>query len=389
MGAHTCDVAVIGGGVIGCAVAYYTAKQGASVIVIEREAVGVGASSANAGSINMSTKRERATLALGMASQRLYESLSEELGCDVEYTVVGKLIVAEREAEVAFLEELATAQRAAGAPVEIVSSGRCRELNPLLEGTVLAGLYCPTDAQANPFRVTQAYARAAQNCGVRFLTKAEVNAIDLEGTRVRAVSTTQGRVRAKWVVNAAGAYAARIGSMVGVRHEVMPKRGQLVVLEAAEALPTLGVSGATMLLSKHGVAGTAAHDPLNLAFYYSSRPRSGTVLLGSTNELAGFDTRVTPGALARICDCALRVMPRLERSSVLRSWAGLRPYSASGPLLGRVTGLEGYAVATGHGGDGMALAPITGAYVSALIARDGGRYELDQFLNGFDPHEVH
>jgi glycine/D-amino acid oxidase-like deaminating enzyme len=389
MNAHTCDVAVIGGGVIGCAVAYYTAKQGARVIVIEREAVGAGASSANAGSINMSTKRERAILALGMASQRLYESLSKELGCDVEYTVVGKLIVAEREAEVAFLEELATTQRAAGAPVEIVSSERCRQLNPLLEGAVLAGLYCPTDAQANPFRVTQGYARAAQNRGVRFLTKAEVNAIDLEGRRIAAVSTTQGRVRTKWVVNAAGAYAAHIGSMAGVRHEVIPKRGQLVVLEAAEALPTLGVSGATMLLSKHGVGGAAAPDPLNLAFYYSSRPRSGTVLLGSTNELAGFDARVTAGALARICDCALRVMPRLERSSVLRSWAGLRPYSACGPLLGRVPGPEGYAVATGHGGDGMALAPITGAYVSALIARDGGPYELDEFLNGFDPHEVH
>src|SRR5436305_3388003 len=106
MPAHTCDVAVIGGGVIGCAVAYYAAKQGARVAVIERAMVGCGASSANAGGINLSTKKGKRTLALGMASQRLYEGLSAELDCDVEYTIVGKLIVAEREAEVAFLEEL-------------------------------------------------------------------------------------------------------------------------------------------------------------------------------------------------------------------------------------------------------------------------------------------
>jgi glycine/D-amino acid oxidase-like deaminating enzyme len=167
------------------------------------------------------------------------------------------------------------------------------------------------------------------------------------------------------------------------------KRGQLVVLEAAEAVPVIGVSGASMLLSKHGAAPAAAPDPLNLAFYYSSRPRSGTVLLGSTNELAGYDTRVTGGALARICDCALRVMPRLSRASVVRSWAGLRPYSPSGPLLGRAGAPEGYAVATGHGGDGMALAPITGAYVSTLIARDGAGCDLDDFLRGFEPHQVH
>src|SRR5438552_2329316 len=87
------DVAVIGGGVIGCAVAYYLAKRGARVAVIDRSEVGSGASSSNAGSINMATKKGAATLDLAMASQRLYEGLANELGCDVEYTVVGKLIV--------------------------------------------------------------------------------------------------------------------------------------------------------------------------------------------------------------------------------------------------------------------------------------------------------
>jgi sarcosine oxidase subunit beta len=377
---HTCDVAVIGGGVIGCAVAYYAAKHGARVAILERGSIGAGASSANAGSINMSTKKGRRTLALGMSSQRVYETLSAELGCDIEYTIVGKLIVAEREAEIEFLEELAAEQRAAGAHVEIVSPGRCRELNALLEGSILAGLYCPTDAQANPFRVTQGYARAAQERAVEVMTNTEVQAIDVDGDRVTGVQTARGRLRARWVVNAAGAYAAAIGKMVGVSHEVLPRRGQLVVLEAARGVPAVGVSGAAMLLSKHAAQSGTQADPLNLSFYFSSRPRHGTVLLGSTNEQVGYDTRVTRPAIAGICACAARVMPPLLRSTVVRSWAGLRPYSPSGPLLGHVGGPLGYLIASGHGGDGMALAPITGIYVSEVIARDGSGCDLDSFL---------
>jgi len=155
------DVAIIGGGVIGCAVAYYLSKQGAKVTVIERAAVGSGASSVNSGVISMATKKPGLALDLAMASQRLYPGLCAELGADVEYLVLGNLIVAENETEAGFIEELAKEQAAAGVPVEIVSAQRCRELNKLLEGRILSGMYCPTDAQVDPFKVTQAYARAA------------------------------------------------------------------------------------------------------------------------------------------------------------------------------------------------------------------------------------
>jgi glycine/D-amino acid oxidase-like deaminating enzyme len=381
-----CDVAVIGGGVIGCAVAYYVAKSGARVAVIDRSDIGSGASSANAGSINMATKKAGLTLDLAMASQRLYENLAAELRCDIEYAVVGKLIVAQTEEEIAFLEGLAVAQHAAGAPVQIVSATQCRALNALLEGPVFAGLYCPTDAQANPFKVTQGFARAAQKLGVEILSHTEVCAVEVEGNRVSSVLTTRGRLRAKWVVNAAGAYSSDVGRMLGIEHGVLPRRGQLVVLEARESMPAVGVSGAGQLLSKHAaVASTVASDDLHLSLYYSSRPASGTILLGSTNEFAGFDTRTTRQGIAGICRCTTRAMPRLARLNAVRSWAGLRPYCARGPLLGRAGGPDGYVIATGHGGDGMALAPITGRYISALVAHDGKPYDLSDFLSALDP----
>lgn len=373
------DVVVIGGGVIGCAVAYYLAKRGARVTLIERAIVGSGASSANSGAIAMATKKPGLSLDLAMASQRLYPGLTAELGSDVDYVVEGNLIVAETEAEAAHLEALAAAQQAAGVPVRTVSAARCRELNPLLEGRVLGGVHCETDAQADPFKVTRAYARAAQNAGADILVHTGVEAIETEAGRVRSVRTGRGTVRAKWVVNAAGAHAPEIGRMVGVVHEVLPRRGQIIALEATEDMPAIRVSGAGQLLAKHGGAGTAG---ANVSLSYTSKPLNGTVLLGSSNEFAGYDTRTTLAVVAEICRRARGLMPRLGELNALRSWAGLRPYSASGPVLGGAGGPDGYATAIGHGGDGVALAPITGVYLAEYIASAGKTKDLPAFLAG-------
>ena len=376
-----CDVAVIGGGVIGCAVAYYLAKSGARVAVIERAVVGAGASAANTGAIALATKKPGAALDLAIASQRLYPGLARELGMDIEYAVEGNLIVAEDETEAAYLEKHAAEQQAAGVPVETVSAARCRELNPLLEGRVLAGIYCATDAQANPFKVTHAYARAARNAGAEILINTSVDAIGTAGGRVESVHTSRGKLRADWIVNAAGAHASDIGKMVGVVHAVLPRRGQIVVLEATDALPAMRVSGAGQLLAKHGGASAGISASASVSPSYTSKPLNGTVLLGSTNEFAGYDTATTREMVAEICRRVTRLMPRLGGLNALRSWAGLRPYSSSGPLLGHAGGPQGYAAAIGHGGDGIALSPITGLYLTEYIGRDGSNCELPEFLS--------
>ena len=377
---HEADAVVIGGGVIGCAVAYYLSRVGVRVTLVDRSSVGAGASSANPGSIAMATKRGGMLLQLAVASQRLHAGLGEELGADTEYGVDGNLIVAEDDGEVAYLEQLYADQRGAGVPVELVSSARCRTLNPLLEADMLGGLYCPSDAHANPFKVTQAFARAAQNHDASVLSHTPVVGIETTDDRVRAVRTPRGRVTADWVINAAGPHADEIGKMVGVEHRVIPRRGQIVVLEATEGLPAIRVSGASQLLAKHAKADDAP-PRVNVSLSYTRKARSGAVLLGSTNEFAGFDTRNTFEAVTGICLCATRFMPRLGALNVLRSWAGLRPYSASGPLLGRVAGgPEGYLVAAGHGGDGMALAPVTGRYLAEVVTRAPASVPLADFL---------
>jgi sarcosine oxidase subunit beta len=378
------DVVVIGGGVIGCAVAYYLSKKDLRVTVVERDVVGSGASSVNTGAIALGTKRGGMLLALAAASQKLHAGLSRELGMETEYEVEGNLIIAETDDEVRYMDELEAAQREAGVPIERVSPARCREINPLLEAPLLAGLYCATDAHANPFKVTYAYACAAEKRGVEILAHTRVEGIEVERGRVRRVVTSHGAIDTRWIVNAAGAYAPDIGHMVGVTHEVIPRRGQIVVLEACERMPAVRVSGARQLMAKHTAKpGDGLGTRVSLS--YTSKPRSGTVLLGSTNEFAGYDTRNTLDVVTGICATASRFMPRLAELNAVRAWAGLRPYSAKGPLLGHVNGPDGYLLATGHGGDGMALAPITGVYLSELVSRDGAAYAITDLLDTLVP----
>lgn len=158
-----------------------------------------------------------------------------------------------------------------------------------------------------------------------------------------------------------------------------------MVFEARPGLPKTRISSASQLVAKHLVKPGAAQDKLGLAFGYTHKPRSGSVVIGSSNEFVGFDTSNTPEVLARIKAVAERLMPAIAELNLLRTWAGLRPYSASGPIIGRAGGPDGYLAATGHGGDGLSLAPITGRYVAEMIARDAPELGLDEFLSGVAP----
>jgi glycine/D-amino acid oxidase-like deaminating enzyme len=379
------DVVVVGGGAIGSSVAYYLAKSGGRVAIVERSAIGSGASSANPGAVNMITKKPGPALALAQASQRLYPGLSEELGVDVEYAVSGTLIVAETEFEMEYCSQLAAQQEAAGVRVDVLAPAACRVLNPLLEGPILGGIYCPTDAHINPFKVTNGFAAAAQRLGAEILAHTSAEGVELEGGRVTAVRTGRGTIRTSWLVNAAGAYSPQIGQMVGVVHDVVPRRGQIMVLEATPGLPDIKLSSAKQLVAKHLTKPGEQEQQLALAFGYTRKPRSGTVLIGSTNEFVGYDTSNSIEVLARMSAYGSRLMPAIKKLNVLRTWAGLRPYSTGGPIIGRAGGPDGYIAATGHGGDGVALSPITGTYVAAMIARDNPELEPDEFLKTAGP----
>jgi len=151
----------------------------------------------------------------------------------------------------------------------------------------------------------------------------------------------------------------------------MPRKGQILVTEPVERILKTIVADASYLGVKQGIEGlepdTEEARKLGLSFT-AEQTKDGNILLGSTREYAGFDTETTPEAIKTIARNAVEFLPRVSELDVIRSFAGLRPYSPDGlPILGTVKGIRGFYLATGHSGDGISLAPITGKLIAELV----------------------
>ena len=359
---HHFDIVIIGGGVIGASAANSLAVAGASVAVLESGAGPSGASVACDGFVFLQSKAPGPSLELAKASRKLYDTLADELGRDIEFEPRGGLVVARSDAELAALHERARVLADAGVPVERLSPAETLGLEPHLTRRLAGATYCPWDAQVSPLALVNAYWSNACRHGARLFADSPVTAIarSAGGFEVQC----RGRVvHADRVVIAAGACSRDVGAMLGIDVPVRPRRGQLVVTEAAPPMLSRPVMTADYLRAKvqAGAAQSAAGTSLE-------QTRPGTILVGSTREFAGFDASTTPEGIQSILSRAVGVLPGLRELSVIRSYAGLRPYCELGrPIVGPAPGHPGVYIATGHEGDGIALAPITGKLVAQCV----------------------
>lgn len=373
------DVVVVGGGIIGTAVAYYLSRDGYRVTLLEQGELACGASGANPGGVTTQTKKPGLTLQMATASARIYTELSAELECDLEYVRCGGMVVIETEQEWQYMQQLAARQREQGLQVEVLEADEVRRREPAFGPTVIGATHCSVDAGVNALRVTVGLARAARRLGARVLTRTPVVGVEIHAGRVLGVRTPEGRFPASWVINAAGAQSVAVGRMVGVEHPITPRRGQQFVTERRPDLVRTKMTGASHILHKH-VVGSGDEGPLGVGLSMRAT-RSGNLMMGSTNEDAGDDITATVAAAQAVSEYVGRILPPVRRMRIARVWSGLRPASATGaPLLGAIDGPEGYLIASGHGGDGVALAPISGRYLAAVVASSGKGPTIDQFL---------
>jgi sarcosine oxidase subunit beta len=371
--------------VIGAAITYYLTLRGLSVVLVERGDLASGASGACGGSVSMQTKREGPVLACAMRSQEQYRALGDELGRDLEYEERGSLIVAETAAEHEYLTKLAAEQSAAGLKVDwLDGAAAARECRVELAPSVVAARYCPTDAEVNPLAVVFAYADAAKRRGARLWTHTRASRILMHNDRVVGVETERGDLAAPIVVNAAGAWAPAVGEMVSVSVPVKPRRGVVLVTEPVP-FPVRGTVFSTRYLMSKRPSAKASAGGVELSFsggLVLAQTLAGNLLIGSSRDDVGFDARTPPEIVEFIAQEAVRILPALSSVSVIRAYAGLRPLASDGlPIIGAVPGLSGFVLATGHEGDGVALAPWTGKAVAALV--ESGRPSDD--LAPFSP----
>jgi glycine oxidase len=381
-GGSSPDVVVVGGGVIGCAVAYWLAKAGARVAVLERDRIAAEASSAAAGMLAPLAEGSAPGpfLDLALASLARFATLADELrgatGIDVELLTPGLLRLALEDAEAAECRASLAWQRDLGLALRWLDGAEVRALEPLVTPDVRGAVYSAAEHQVNPPRLTEALARAASGRGAAFHLGAAVRGLLREGDRIVGVRLADAELRADHVVLAAGAWAAACGDWLGVPIPVEPVKGQMLAVSAPP-----GWSAASKMLPPElgGWGGRLCHT-LYARDGYLVPKADGTIFVGATVERAGYDRRVTAAGVRDLLGLLPRVAPFLADATFVRAWAGLRPGTPDHlPILGPVPGLEGVSLATGHYRNGILLAPITGELIAQAVLGQATTLQLAPF----------
>ncbi len=385
------EVVVIGGGVVGCACAYYLTKAGISTALVERNELASGTSGACDGGVILQTKKPGVHLELAWESAQLFPNLAHELEQDFEYQSASVMLIAKNEAELAAARLFVQQQQAGGLEVKLLSHDEAQRIEPALQGeflaaTFLSASYGLTDATVNPMLLTYAFASAARRQGASIYLNTTVIGIESQAGRVERVVTSQGTLSCRWIVNAAGAWAASICQMFGMKVAIKPRRGQLMVTEPLAPLLNRYILSASYLALKFEQSfaekGDFGKNPLvvkdgSLAL---EQTISGTILIGSSREFVGYDLSNSFDLLSSLARSAIQLVPALKFARIIRSFAGLRPYTPDGlPLLGEVQCLKGFVMAAGHEGDGIALSAITGKLITQLISGHTLSFPLESF----------
>lgn len=370
------DVVVVGGGVIGSSILYHLSKRKIQAVLLEKGELISGASGACDGLIFLQSKKPGPHLRLAQEGTKRFSNLKHELCLDIEYRNSGGMIVIENDHELKVMERFVAEQRKIGLDISLLDIDQAREKEPSLSEKIFGSTFSPSDGKVNPLLLTHAFIRSAKKLGARVFTENEVTGIVLESHQVRSVKTGKGEIETTTIVNAAGAYAPEIGKLVHLDIPIKPRRGQLLVTEPMPPVLNRGVLSAKYIAAKFDPA-LAETEGEGISIDQTS---SGNFLLGSTREFVGFDTQTTHQAMTNIATQAMHIIPQLKDTHIIRAFAGLRPYTPDGmPILGNVDGVEGFIVAAGHEGDGVALSPITGEVIAELIDTNTTPISLNEF----------
>jgi hydrogen cyanide synthase HcnC len=387
------NVVVIGGGAIGCAVAFVLSRRGCSVTLLDKALPG-RASAASAGglwpvgeSIGLgcgvifhSSQSEqgdtppdqsgpqpmpRVFMDFLVESNAYFPELTRELekrtGIHIESELgTGLLYVIYDAQEQQYADFLLGWLGQGDTQVEKWSASQVCEREPMITRDQLGGIYFPGDNQVNPMLLFEACKRAACKLGAKFVPDTEVTGIEMNAGLVSGVQTSRGRFACDALVNAAGAWSARIASFVNLELPVYPIRGQILCTETLKKTLSCNVStsGCYLLQKAHG-----------------------EIIIGSTTEHSRFDTSVPIDSLQKLAAGAQRAMPRLRNAGIKRSWSGLRPGTPDEfPILGPVSEIENYFNATGGFRTGIVATPLTAEIVAAQVLGEPTPFGAEPFL---------
>jgi glycine/D-amino acid oxidase-like deaminating enzyme len=362
MSAERAEVLVVGGGIMGCGVAWQLARAGLEVVLFERGELNRGASGSNAGTIHLQLRqhedRSAGRLGLIRESAGAWRTLERELGLDIGLRLHGGLMVAETPAEAEALVAKQAVEAELGLDPELLDGAAARRREPALSEAVLAASWCPHEGSANPLLATDAIARRARECGVRIERDREVVTLERSGSGGFRARTAAGTIEARRVVCAAGAWTAPLLGSLGLGLPVGSVALSVTVTEALSPLLGSVVQHASRKLTMKQTA-------------------DGTFLLGGgwLGEVGPGGERLAPAdSIAGNAWVAAHVVPALAGVRALRSWAGVLPVTPDAmPVLGEHPGAPGlWVLVVPVGAAGFTVAPlVTAMLAERIVSRPG------------------
>jgi sarcosine oxidase, subunit beta len=361
---NTADVTIIGSGIVGCAAAYYLAKKGVSVTVLEAsDAIGDGGSSRNGGGVRQSGRDPRELPMAMWGIRNIWPNLSEELGTDVEYRQRGNLRLGKTEEHLKILQKLTDRAVACGLDMRMISADEVRQINPYLSDEVIGASWCPTDGHANPLTATLGYYKKAREFGVRFITGEPVLEIKKHKGKVSAAVTPDGVFESDTILVAAGYETRMLTAPLGVDIPMRKKKSEECLVTEAE--PPMFEQ----------MLGTAEAD------FYGHQTKHGSFVFGGSTglELFGLDDgtqRSTSISAPAICRGIMKYIPALCDAKIVRTWAGWTDVCADGiPVIGPADGIPGLYIACGFTGHGFGIGPAAAYSIAEMIS--GGTPPVD------------
>lgn len=381
---ETADVVVVGGGVIGTAIAYYASRKNLHVHLMEKLHIGSGTSGSSGAIVALQTKSIGNKLELAKESVKLLDDFRQLSEFDIEYKQEGSLVVATTEEEYEFLENRVKALNQSGVRVEILTGDEARNLLPGLSPLIIGASSCPEDSIINPLKLVVAYQKAARDLGAEISLYSEICGIEVKHGAIQAVLTENKRIVTKVVVNAAGIEAAKIAKLVGLKLPIVPRKGEILVTEPARTILRGVLLTANYLKSKalpkasleDWFSGEVVDDKF-LAGIAATQMKRGNLLIGSTREFIGVDRRSTYRGIQALARQITSVLPPVADLHLIRTFAGFRPSTPDGlPIIDRYEKLPGFITAAGHEGDGISLSAITGKLVADLVLGEVDKEKL-------------
>ncbi len=359
---NTADIVIIGGGVMGASALYHLAQRGIkNVVLLEKEEFfGTGATGRCAGGVRYQFSTE-INVQLSQASLPMIERFRDEIGQDVNYRQCGYLLVATNEKDKAAFQHNVEMQNRLGVGTRLLSGDEVRARLPQMKFTdALAGTFNQKDGLVDPNSVVMGYVSAAQRLGAKAIASAEVTGIRVSGNQVEAVETTEGSVKTRTVIDAAGPWAGVVGQMAGIRIPITPVRRQMFTTTPMPEIPN--------------------DFPFVIDFaqsLYFHREGDG-LLIGMSNayEKPGFDQNVDEDFELTNMEAAAARLPMLERAGRVAHWAGLYEVTPDAhPIFGK-TPVDGFSLVAGFSGHGFMHGPVSGKLMAELIL-DGSFKTLD------------